>query len=322
MTRRRRRERSIDPLANPDAVRGLLRQLSARLPVEVPDNEREIVRMLRAASHCERRGWARSLRGRPSRYDRNRLLTATTSGVTADYNYDPFGRQESVTAQGKVISRSVYDGFDHVVESQKMDDTGAMKSTTYTFDPLDRTTSKTADGKTTDFTYLGLSGEVLNEEVAGELTKSYQYSPWGERLSQVKHNTDGTTEDGYYGYNSHTDVETLTDDNGDTKATYGYTAYGNDDKDQFTGIDKPDAISRWVWLSMVRAPIAAQLIASPMYCGTMGSSTSDAAGTPSAARSSSSLRPMRMPVSTSYDPSRCGSLMSPFHPTVVRGFSK
>jgi hypothetical protein len=29
--------------------------------------------MLRAASHCERRGWARSMRGRPSRYDRNHL---------------------------------------------------------------------------------------------------------------------------------------------------------------------------------------------------------------------------------------------------------
>ncbi|MEV5341505.1 DNRLRE domain-containing protein [Streptomyces sp. NPDC052676] len=174
-------------------------------------------------------------------YDRNRLLSATTSGVTANYTYDPFGRAESTTSGGKVVSRSVYDGFDHVVESQNMDDAGVMKSTRYTFDPLDRTSSKTADGKTTDFTYLGLSGEVLNEEVAGALTKSYQYSPWGERLSQVKHNTDGTTEDGYYGYNSHTDVETLTDENGDTKATYGYTAYGSDDEAEFTGIDKPEA---------------------------------------------------------------------------------
>ncbi|MFE3138450.1 DNRLRE domain-containing protein [Streptomyces scopuliridis] len=174
-------------------------------------------------------------------YDRNRLLTATTGGATASYNYDPYGRQESVTAGGQVISRSVYDGFDHVVESQQMDDAGALKSTKYTFDPLDRTASKTADGKTTDFSYLGLSSEVLTEEVAGELTKSYQYSPWGERLSQVKHNDDSTTEDGYYGYNSHTDVETLTDKNGDTKATYGYTAYGSDNKDEFTGIDKPDA---------------------------------------------------------------------------------
>ncbi|MFE5096310.1 DNRLRE domain-containing protein [Streptomyces sp. NPDC056638] len=175
------------------------------------------------------------------RYDRNRLLTATTSGADANYAYDPFGRQQSVISGGKVIERSVYDGFDHVVESQKMDAGGAMKSTTYTFDPLDRTASKTAAGKTTDFEYLGLSGEVLDEKVAGALTKSFQYSPWGERLSQSKHNTDGTTEDGYYGYNSHTDVETLTDKNGDTKATYGYTAYGNNDATEFTGIDKPEA---------------------------------------------------------------------------------
>ncbi|MGA5068242.1 DNRLRE domain-containing protein [Streptomyces exfoliatus] len=174
------------------------------------------------------------------RYDRNRLQSASTSGLTADYTYDPFGRQESVTSGGQVVSRTVYDGFDHVVESQKMDDTGALKSTTYAFDPLDRTTSKTAAGKTTEFTYLGLSSEVLNEEVAGELTKSYQYSPWGERLSQIKHNTDGTTEDSFYGYNSHTDVETLTDGAGNTKATYGYSAYGSDDASEFTGVDKPD----------------------------------------------------------------------------------
>ncbi|WP_406259923.1 DNRLRE domain-containing protein [Actinacidiphila glaucinigra] len=173
-------------------------------------------------------------------YDRNRVLSSSVSGTSFQYNYDPFGRQESVTSNGKVVGRSVYDGFDHVVESQRMDGTGAMKSTTFTFDPLDRTLSKTADGKTTDFEYLGLSGEVLDEKVAGQLSKSFQYSPWGERLSQVKQNTDGTTEDSYYSYNSHTDVEALTDKNGDAKATYGYTAYGSDDTSEFTGIDKPD----------------------------------------------------------------------------------
>ncbi|MEV0775967.1 DNRLRE domain-containing protein [Streptomyces sp. NPDC050428] len=174
-------------------------------------------------------------------YDRNRLLTATTGTSTANYTYDPFGRQESVTSGGKIIDRSVYDGFDHVVESQKADDTGALRTTKYTFDPLNRTATRTAEGKTTDFDYLGLSEEVLDEKVGGELTKSYQYSPWGERLSQIKHNSDGTTEDGYYGYNNHTDVETLTDKNGDTKATYGYTGYGSDDESEFTGIDKPVA---------------------------------------------------------------------------------
>jgi RHS repeat-associated protein len=62
-----------------------------------------------------------------------------------------------------------------------------------------------------------------------------------QRLSQVKHNNDGTAEDGFYGYHAHTDVETLTDKNGDTKATYGYTAYGSNETSEFTGIDKPDA---------------------------------------------------------------------------------
>ncbi|MGW1884250.1 golvesin C-terminal-like domain-containing protein [Streptomyces sp. NPDC001970] len=175
------------------------------------------------------------------RYDRNRLQTSTTAGSVTSFNYDPLGRQESTSQDGQIVSRSIYDGFDHVVESQQRDAGGAMKSTKYTFDPLDRTSSKTADGKTTDYRYLGLSQEVLTEEVAGKLTKSYQYSPWGQRLSQVKHNENGTTEDAYYGYNSHTDVETLTDDSGNTKATYGYTAYGNDDSSEFTGIDKPDA---------------------------------------------------------------------------------
>ena len=79
MSRRRRRQRTTDPLAAPTAVREVLAHLVEQLPEDLPDNEREIVRMLRAASHCERRGWARSLRGRPSRFDRNRLLRLWTA---------------------------------------------------------------------------------------------------------------------------------------------------------------------------------------------------------------------------------------------------
>ncbi|MFI0977156.1 DNA/RNA non-specific endonuclease [Streptomyces sp. NPDC021093] len=125
------------------------------------------------------------------------------------------------------------------MKHDKADAAGTLKSTTYAFDPLDRTTSKTEGGTKTEYNYLGMSSEVLTEEVATKLTASYQYSPWGERLSQVKHAADGKTDESYYGYNSHTDVETLTGNDGNAKATYGYTAYGSDDTTEFTGIDKP-----------------------------------------------------------------------------------
>jgi RHS repeat-associated protein len=191
-----------------------------------------------------------NIKGTPTtfNYDRNRLLTATTSGSTSSYNYDPFGRLDTVTAMatGQVLERYVYDGFDHVKEHRKLQSGGGTSTTRYTYDPLDRTTTKTtnagtASEKTTTFNYLGLSKEVLDEQVGAQVTKSYQYSPWGERLSQVTHKADGTEEDAYFGYNPHTDVEQITDETGNTKATYGYTAYGKDDEAQFTGIDKPDA---------------------------------------------------------------------------------
>ena len=47
-----------------------------------------------------------------------------------------------------------------------------------------------------------------------------------------------------------------------------------------TGIDRPDASWRWIWLSVVRAPMAPQLIRSAMYCGLIGSRNSVAVGRP------------------------------------------
>ncbi|HET6353114.1 DNRLRE domain-containing protein [Streptomyces sp.] len=173
-------------------------------------------------------------------YDRNRLLTSSAGGATANYIYDAYGRLDQVTSGGQTIEDNTYDGFDHVIEHTKLQSDGTSKTTEYVFDPLDRTTSKIEGTKTTDYNYLGTSSEVLDEQVAGAVTKSYQYSPWGERLSQIKHTSGGGEELGVYGYNSHTDAETLTDSAGDTKATYGYTAYGSDDKSEFTGIDKPE----------------------------------------------------------------------------------
>jgi len=176
-------------------------------------------------------------------YDRNRLLTSVTNGVTAAYNYDPFGRIDTVTAAGQVQARSTYDGFDHIVEHQQLNANGSMDVADYTYDPLDRRTSQTTgvgtgSPQTTNYAYRGLSSELITELQNGAQTKSYTYTPGGTRLSQTVGNSNGTQTPGYYTYNDHSDVQAVTGNDGNTQSTYGYTAYGQNDRRQFTGKDK------------------------------------------------------------------------------------
>jgi hypothetical protein len=89
-----------------------------------------------------------------------------------------------------------------------------------------------------------------------------------------------------------------------------------------TGMDRPEASWRWTWLSVVRAPIAPQVTVSAMYCGVIGSSHSQPTGRPSSTMSSRSRRAVRRPRCTSCPPSMPGSLIRPFQPVTVRGFSK
>ena len=175
-------------------------------------------------------------------YDRGRLLSATVGGATASYNYDPFGRTDSVTSSGTVLKRYTYDGFDHVTAEQQHTSSGTA-TTDYTFDALGRTTTQTdnagtGNAKTTTFDYLATSTNVADEQIGGSVSKVYQYSPNGERLDQIVHNSDGTETPSYYTYNPHTDVQAITGANGSTTSTYGYSAYGQDNTSQDTGVDK------------------------------------------------------------------------------------
>ena len=73
---------------------------------------------------------------------------------------------------------------------------------------------------------------------------------------------------------------------------------------------------------VVRAPIAPQVTVSAMYCGVIGSSHSQPTGRPWATMSSSRALAVRSPRCTSWRPSMPGSLIRPFQPVTVRGFSK
>ena len=178
-------------------------------------------------------------------YDRNRLQSATAvGGTTSRYNYDPFGRLDTVVSGGQVLEKYRYDGFDRTLEHRAGSGSSA-RLTRYVYDPFDRTLARTEkagtpDAKTTDMAYLGVGAEVAAEEVGGTLTRSYHYGPQGERLAMVKHNSGGGKEYSVYGYTDRGDVEVLTNESGNTRTTYGYTAFGSVDKDLMTGVDKPD----------------------------------------------------------------------------------
>ncbi len=72
----RRRSRTPDPLASPEAVRSICSQLRNRLPQLIPKSEKDLLRLLFAVRHVERRPATDTRRGRPGRWRREDLLKA------------------------------------------------------------------------------------------------------------------------------------------------------------------------------------------------------------------------------------------------------
>ena len=64
----RRRTRRPDPLASHGAVRAVLSQLQERNELAASLSEKQLIKLLEAARHMERRPAADAVRGRPSRW--------------------------------------------------------------------------------------------------------------------------------------------------------------------------------------------------------------------------------------------------------------
>jgi hypothetical protein len=74
----RRRQRTPDLLARPDAIRAVCEELRSRMPGVIPNSERQLVRFLYAVRHVERRPATDTKRGRPSRWRREDLVSAAS----------------------------------------------------------------------------------------------------------------------------------------------------------------------------------------------------------------------------------------------------
>src|SRR3954469_2721065 len=72
----RRRNRTSDPLAQPEAVRAICEELCSRMPGIIPNSERQLIRFLYAVRHVERRPATDTKRGRPSLWRREDLTSA------------------------------------------------------------------------------------------------------------------------------------------------------------------------------------------------------------------------------------------------------
>jgi hypothetical protein len=74
----RRRSRTLDPLADPSAIRAVCEKLRERLPDLIPTSEKQLMRFLYAVRHVERRPASDTQRGRPGRWPREELMKAAS----------------------------------------------------------------------------------------------------------------------------------------------------------------------------------------------------------------------------------------------------
>ena len=112
----------------------------------------------------------------------------------------------------------------------------------YKYDALDRqvwegethgTGVSCSDSKTTQFSYEGLTNNTTQEQQSSsgtlQTTKDYSYDAFDHRTSESVTPAGQSSTTYTYGYNVHASVSLLLDPSGNTKASYGYRPYGDQD---------------------------------------------------------------------------------------------
>lgn len=110
----------------------------------------------------------------------SRLVSASKSGVSASYVYDPVGRQAQKTV-GSAKSRFIYAGFQRIAD---YDQSGSLVARYVYGASLDEPLLSISAGGTVTYLHHDRKGNIVaTTDNTGAVTNSYAYSPWGESAS-------------------------------------------------------------------------------------------------------------------------------------------
>jgi RHS repeat-associated protein len=160
------------------------------------------------------------------------------------------------SANANLWAHYSYDAVDRLLVSRTYPGGAApeyLKSAEYVYDALDRPTVETerrggqGGDITTRFDYLGLTNQLALERRTprGDFgttvkTKDYSYDAFANRLQLTTQKGSNPAKEFTYGYDPQGSVSLLLDDSGGARASYGYTAYGEPDRELTAERDADD----------------------------------------------------------------------------------
>jgi RHS repeat-associated protein len=192
-------------------------------------------------------------------YSGNQLQTVTTNGAdVSKYWYNDDGDLWCVTSSAgskancpisaqttppsSVKQAYAYDYLFRLQNYRAFNNGQLTDCANYKYDPLDRqvwegethgTGISCSDSKTTQFTFAGLTNKVTQEQQSSggtlQTTKDYSYDVYGHRASETVTPNGQSASTYTYSYNVHDSVSLLLDSSGNTKASYAYRPYGDQD---------------------------------------------------------------------------------------------
>lgn len=155
-------------------------------------------------------------------YDKiDRLKKETLPDTTNQYSYDGRGNRSAFEGKKPAESGNTSYTFDGRNRLRGVTDETTGAATTYTYFGDGLRATKAKNGAETRYVYL--NGHVIEElDAAGNVLAR---NIWGNELLFRKDFASG--KGGYYGYNSHGDVVSITDGSGNELNRYEYDTWGN-----------------------------------------------------------------------------------------------